>query len=48
MDAEIVKDATKCKMDLAGGLQRTLHGDVKPSTHRTIYAYTYLQLENIN
>lgn len=33
VDAEIIKDATKCKMDLAGGLQRTLHGDVKPSTH---------------
>lgn len=32
VDAEIIKDATKCKIDLAGGLQRTLHGAVKPST----------------
>lgn len=35
VDAEIVKDATRCKMDLAGGLQRTLHGAVKPSTYFT-------------
>ncbi|KAI5841524.1 Fcf1-domain-containing protein [Morchella snyderi] len=30
VDAEIVKDATKAKMDLAGGLERTLHGQTKP------------------
>ncbi|KAH8149498.1 uncharacterized protein LAJ45_06578 [Morchella importuna] len=30
VDAEIVKDATKSKMDLAGGLERTLHGQTKP------------------
>lgn len=39
VDAEIVKDATKCKMDLPGGLQRTLHGTVKPSMYlRTCFS----------
>ncbi|KAG9241483.1 hypothetical protein BJ878DRAFT_536507 [Calycina marina] len=29
VDAEIIKDADKFKMDLYGGLERTLHGEVK-------------------
>lgn len=32
MDADIIKDADRFKMDLLGGLERTLHGPVKPST----------------
>lgn len=32
VDAEIIKDADRFKMDLVGGLERTLHGQVKPST----------------
>jgi U3 small nucleolar RNA-associated protein 23 len=31
VDAEIIKDADRFKMDLLGGLERTLHGQVKPS-----------------
>ncbi|RDL36704.1 putative rRNA-processing protein UTP23 [Venustampulla echinocandica] len=30
VDSEIIKDADKFKMDLVGGLERTLHGQVKP------------------
>ncbi|KAL3417289.1 hypothetical protein PVAG01_11289 [Phlyctema vagabunda] len=30
VDAEIIKDADRFKMDLVGGLERTLHGQVKP------------------
>lgn len=30
VDAEIIKDADRFKMDLLGGLERTLHGTVKP------------------
>ncbi|KAH6671213.1 Fcf1-domain-containing protein [Halenospora varia] len=30
LDAEIIKDADRFKMDLIGGLERTLHGQVKP------------------
>ncbi|KAK5990577.1 rRNA-processing protein utp23 [Cladobotryum mycophilum] len=30
VDAEMVQDATRFKMDLAAGLQRTVHGKVKP------------------
>ncbi|EDN98002.1 conserved hypothetical protein [Sclerotinia sclerotiorum 1980 UF-70] len=30
LDAEIIKDADRFKMDLVGGLERTLHGQVKP------------------
>jgi U3 small nucleolar RNA-associated protein 23 len=31
VDADIIKDADRFKMDLIGGLERTLHGQVKPS-----------------
>jgi U3 small nucleolar RNA-associated protein 23 len=31
VDADILKDADRFKMDLIGGLERTLHGEVKPS-----------------
>lgn len=31
VDADIIRDADKFKMDLIGGLERTLHGQVKPS-----------------
>ncbi|KAJ9156964.1 rRNA-processing protein utp23 [Coniochaeta hoffmannii] len=30
VDADFVKDTTKCKMDLQAALERTLHGTVKP------------------
>jgi U3 small nucleolar RNA-associated protein 23 len=30
VDAEFVKETTKCKMDLLAALERTLHGTVKP------------------
>lgn len=33
VDAEIVKDSDRFKMDLVGGLERTLQGQVKPSTY---------------
>jgi hypothetical protein len=35
MDADIIRDADRFKMDLVGGLERTLHGQVKPSTLHT-------------
>lgn len=31
LDADMIKDADKFKMDLLLGLERTLHGKVKPS-----------------
>jgi U3 small nucleolar RNA-associated protein 23 len=31
LDAEMIRDADRFKMDLVGGLERTLHGQVKPS-----------------
>jgi U3 small nucleolar RNA-associated protein 23 len=31
VDADILRDADRFKMDLIGGLERTLHGEVKPS-----------------
>ena len=36
VDAGIIQDAARFKMDLVGGLKRTLHGEVKPS----IYPHT--------
>ncbi|KAH7417208.1 Fcf1-domain-containing protein [Cadophora sp. MPI-SDFR-AT-0126] len=30
LDAQMIRDADKFKMDLVGGLERTLHGEVKP------------------
>lgn len=32
VDADMVQDSCKFKMDLAAGLERTVHGKVKPST----------------
>lgn len=31
MDAQILHDAARFKMDLVGGLERTLQGKIKPS-----------------
>jgi U3 small nucleolar RNA-associated protein 23 len=31
LDAEMIQDAARFQMDLIGGLERTLHGKVKPS-----------------
>ncbi len=31
MDAQIIQDAARFKMDLVGGLKRTLQGEIKPS-----------------
>jgi hypothetical protein len=36
VDADIVRDTSRMKMDLEGGLKRTLHGLVKPSTLSTL------------
>ncbi|KAH7364240.1 putative rRNA-processing protein utp23 [Rhexocercosporidium sp. MPI-PUGE-AT-0058] len=30
LDAEMIRDADRFKMDLVGGLERTLHGEIKP------------------
>src|SRR5579862_5827982 len=35
VDAGVVRDAARFKMDLVGGLKRTLHGEVKPSISHT-------------
>ncbi|KAK2626502.1 hypothetical protein QTJ16_003677 [Diplocarpon rosae] len=35
LDADIIKDADRFKMDLVGGLERTLHGEVKPTGPRS-------------
>lgn len=32
VDAQIIQDAARFKMDLVGGLERTVQGKVKPST----------------
>ncbi|PBP18500.1 hypothetical protein BUE80_DR010575 [Diplocarpon rosae] len=34
LDADMIKDADRFKMDLVGGLERTLHGEVKPNETR--------------
>lgn len=31
LDSNIIRDADRFKMDLVGGLERTLHGQIKPS-----------------
>ena len=31
LDAQMVQDSSRFKMDLVGGLEKTLHGKVKPS-----------------
>ncbi|KFY69469.1 hypothetical protein V498_10466 [Pseudogymnoascus sp. VKM F-4517 (FW-2822)] len=36
LDADVIRDADKFKMDLVGGLERTLHGQVKPSIDNTM------------
>lgn len=33
VDAQMIQDTERFKMDLVGGLERTLHGKVKPSMH---------------
>lgn len=33
VDAEMIRDSCRFKMDLAAGLERTVHGKVKPSTN---------------
>jgi hypothetical protein len=40
LDAQIIEDAARFKMDLIGGLERTLHGQVKPSKLTTSH-YLY-------
>jgi hypothetical protein len=32
VDADMIRDADRFKMDLIGGLERTLQGQVKPSS----------------
>ncbi len=31
VDAQMIQDADRFQMDLVGGLERTLHGKIKPS-----------------
>jgi len=33
VDTQMIQDAARFNMDLAGGLSRTLHGEVKPSVY---------------
>lgn len=41
VDADIIKDADKFKMDLQGGLERTLHGKTKLSMYPCLSALIY-------
>lgn len=36
VDAQMIQDMERFKMDLVGGLERTLHGKVKPSMHPSL------------
>lgn len=36
VDAQMIQDTERFKMDLVGGLERTLHGKVKPSMHPSL------------
>ena len=40
VDSQIIRDADKFKMDLIGGLERTLQGQVKPSSYYTLLRRT--------
>ena len=42
VDAQMIQDTERFKMDLAGSLQRTLHGTVKPSMRVVSVLYIYL------
>lgn len=44
VDHEMVRDADKFKMDLVGGLERTLHGGVKISEF-AVSSKSYLHLQ---
>lgn len=39
VDADIIKDAGRFKMDLVGGLEKALHGKVKPSMSSPLVPY---------
>lgn len=41
LDADILKDADRFKMDLVGGLERTLHGKVKPMVTQCSMRHLY-------
>jgi U3 small nucleolar RNA-associated protein 23 len=43
VDAEFVKDTTKCKMDLQAALERTLHGTVKPCMSLLNFSFSHLR-----
>ncbi len=43
VDAEIIKDADRFKMDLIGGLERTLHGQLKPMITQCSMRHLYAQ-----
>jgi U3 small nucleolar RNA-associated protein 23 len=36
VDAQMIQDSDRFKMDLVGGLERTLHGKVKPSMRKRL------------
>ncbi|KAF8475944.1 Fcf1-domain-containing protein, partial [Kalaharituber pfeilii] len=42
MDSEIVLDAVKYKMDLVGGLEKALHGKIKPMITQCSIRHLYL------
>jgi U3 small nucleolar RNA-associated protein 23 len=44
LDAEIIQDAARFHMDLIGGLERTLHGKVKPSKFKYLSRHAHLKL----
>lgn len=52
VDAQMIQDTERFKMDLVGGLERTLHGKVKPSMHPSLtcgwHLHWYLLLASDN
>lgn len=52
VDAQMIQDTERFKMDLVGGLERTLHGKVKPSMHPSLtcgwHIHWYLILASDN
>lgn len=41
VDAQMIQDSEGFKMDLLGGLERTLGDKIKPSTHYIIFLLCY-------
>ncbi len=45
VDAQMIQDTERFKMDLVGGLERTLHGKVKPSMCIYVTCYWYREID---